>query len=264
LELILNDLKMNSGKGELKAFNCLKKILFENFKSLSNTLLLYYLKRLNVYCTIQFSNGNYGLSKELFENYRFMLDKKLFFLDEIPDLRLVDYRIILFTAIKNNEIEWAEKFINESVSLIKEESRDNIINFGYAILMFHKKNYSGSLDHISLIQHELLPITIDIYILKSKIFYELGFLDTAKSVSDSLRHFIKNNKVLSNILKNSLRSFYNFFNALLRLNENYNEIKLKKLLSDTESINWTWNKIWLIEKTNELLPVSGKKQPLKK
>ncbi|MBK7253367.1 MAG: hypothetical protein IPI04_05445 [Ignavibacteria bacterium] len=65
-------------------------------------------------------------------------------------------------------------------------------------------------------------------------------------------------------MKNSLRSFYNFFNALLRLNENYNEIKLKKLLSDTESINWTWNKIWLIEKTNELLPVSGKKQPLKK
>ncbi|MBL0106399.1 MAG: hypothetical protein IPP52_03645 [Ignavibacteria bacterium] len=79
LELILNDLKMNSGKGELKAFNCLKKILFENFKSLSNTLLLYYLKRLNVYCTIQFSNGNYGLSKELFENYRFMLDKNFSF-----------------------------------------------------------------------------------------------------------------------------------------------------------------------------------------
>ena len=261
LELILNDLKMNSGKNELNAYKNLRKIVFENFESLSNTLLLYYLKRLNLYCGIEIANGNYGLNKELFENYRFMLEKKLFFLEEIPDLRLVDYRVILSTATKINEIEWAEKFINESVSLIKEESRDNIINFGYAILMFHKKNYSGSLDHISMIQHELLPITIDIYILKSKIFYELGFLDTAKSVSDSLRHFIKNNPVLSDILKNSLRSFYNFFSALLRLNENYNEIKLKKVLSEIEGINGIWNKLWLIEKTNELLHTSGKGRP---
>lgn len=261
LELILNDLKMNSGKNELNAFKNLRKIVFENSESLSNTLLLYYLKRMNVYCAVEIANGNYGLDKELFENYRFMLDKKLFLLDEIPDLRLVDYRLILIIAAKNNEIEWAEKFINESANLIKEESRNNIINFGYAILMFHKRNYSGSLDHISMIKHELLPITIDIYILKSKIFYELGFLDTAKSVSDSLRHFIKNNPVLSDILKNSLRSFYNYFNALLRLNENYNEIKLKKVLSEIEGINWIWNKLWLIEKTNELLHTSGKGRP---
>lgn len=263
LELIQNDLKMNSGKNELSAFKNLRKIVFENYESLSNTLLLYYLKRLNVYCTIEIANGNYGLNKELFDNYRFMIEKKLFFLDGIPDLRLVDYRIILFTALKNNEIEWTEKFINESVGMIKEESRNNIINFGYAVLMFHKKNYSESLDHISMIKHELLPITIDIYVLKSKIFYEMGFFDTGKSVADSLRHFIKNNRVLSDVLKNSLKSFYTYFNTLLSLNNNFNEVKLNKLLSDIESSNGTWNKIWLTEKTNELLPVSGKSRHLK-
>ncbi len=263
LELIQNDLKMNSGKNELSAFKNLRKIVFENYESLSNTLLLYYLKRLNVYCTIEIANGNYGLNKELFDNYRFMIEKKLFFLDGIPDLRLVDYRIILFTALKNNEIEWTEKFINESVGMIKEESRNNIINFGYAVLMFHKKNYSESLDHISMIKHELLPITIDIYVLKSKIFYEMGFFDTGKSVADSLRHFIKNNRVLSDVLKNSLKSFYTYFNTLLSLNNNFNEVKLNKLLSDIESSNGTWNKIWLTEKTNELLAVSGKSRHLK-
>ncbi len=263
LELIQNDLKMNSGKNELSAFKNLRKIVFENYESLSNTLLLYYLKRLNVYCSIEIANGNFYLKKDLFDNYRFMLEKKLFFLDGIPDLRLVDYRIILFTALKNNEIEWTEKFINESVGMIKEESRDNIINFGYAVLMFHKKNYSGSLDHVSMIKLELLPITIDIYILKSKIFYEMGFFDTGKSVADSLRHFIKNNKVLSDILKNSLKRFYNFFTALLRLNENYNEVKLRKLLSDIESSNGTWNKIWLIEKINELQSVSSRQARIK-
>lgn len=251
LELIQNDLKMNSGKNEFKAYNDLRKIVFENSDTLSNTLLLYYIKRLNVYCTIEIANGNYDLNNDLLENYRFMLEKKLFFLDEIPDLRLVDYRIILFTALKNNEIEWTEKFIKESVSLIKEESRDNIINFGYALLMFHKKNYSGSLDHISMIKYEMLPITIDIYVLRAKIFYELGFFDTAQSVADSLRHYIRNNKVMSDILKNSLKNFYVLFTSLLRIKKNYSKVKHGKLLTEIEYSTGTWNKIWLLEKTNE-------------
>lgn len=252
LELIQNDLNMNSGKNELKAFKNLRKIVFENTEVLSDMFLLYYLKRLNVYCTIEIAKGNYGLSKDLLENYKLMLEKKLFSLDGVPDLRLVDYRIILFTALKENEIVWAEKFINESVTLIKEESRENIINFGYAVLLFSKNNYSGSLDYISMIKYEMLPITIDIYVLRAKIFYELGFYDTAQSIADSLRHFISNNKVISDILKNSLKNFFRFFTTLLRLKKNYSKAKNERLLFELQNSTGTWNKIWLTEKTYQL------------
>ncbi|MBL8007686.1 MAG: hypothetical protein JNJ56_09150 [Ignavibacteria bacterium] len=252
LELIQNDLRMYSGKKGLKAYRDQKKIIFENSDALSDTMLLYYLKRLNVYCIIENSRGIYDMQKDLFENYKLILEKKLFVLEGIPDLRILDYRVILATAIKNNELKWVEKFINESVHLIKEESRENIVNFGYAVLLFHKKNYSGSLDHISMINHELFPITVDIYILRVKIFYEMGFFDTAQSVAESLRHFIKNNRVMSDIMRNSLRDFYKYFTALQKMKKNQSEVKIVKLLSDVESNNGTWNKSWLIEKLNEL------------
>lgn len=253
LALIQNDLKMNSEKYGLKAYKDLRKIVFENSEALGNSFLMHYLKRLNMYCMTEIGNGKYDFNKDLLKNFRLMLEKKLFFLDEIPNLPLVDYRVILFAALRNNEIEWAEKFISESVGLIKEESRENIINFGYAVLLFFQKNYSGSLDYISMIRYELLPITIDIYVLRSKIFYELGFFDTALSVADSLRHFIKNNNVMADVLKNSLRNFCKFFTTLMRLNKNYNKVKHTKLLSELVSSSGTWNKIWLIEKTNEII-----------
>ncbi len=64
-----------------------------------------------------------------------MLDKKLFFLDEIPDLRLVDYRIILFTAIKNNEIDGLKNF-NESV-VDKRRIQGNF----FLVCIFFIKNF---------------------------------------------------------------------------------------------------------------------------
>lgn len=252
LELIRNDLKMNFEKSDITVFENIRKILFGNSEVLSNSLLLYYFKRLNMYCSYEIAKGNYLMDKVLFENYKFMLEKNLFYEDDIPNLQVVDYRIILFTALRNNQIEWAEKFIVESSNLITEESRNNISNFGFAVLQFHKKNYSGSLDHISMIKHEMLPVTIDVYVLKAKLFYEFGFFDTSRSVADSLRHFIKNNKVISDTLKNSLRNFIRLFFALMSLNNNYSEAKYKKLFFETENSKLTWNKIWLIEKLNEL------------
>ena len=47
--------------------------------------------------------------------------------------------------------------------------------------MFYKNNYTESLDHISKIKYETLPITIDIYILKLKIFYIPEYYDSVLS-----------------------------------------------------------------------------------
>lgn len=90
-------------------------------------------------CIIENSTGVMEMNKEILENYKFLLEKKLFHIEGVPDLRLLDYRTILFTALRLNEMEWVENFIYESKNLIKEESRDNVFNFGYSVLLFHKK-----------------------------------------------------------------------------------------------------------------------------
>ena len=252
LELILNDMRMQSGSDPLSAYNRLTEIVNKNSEKLSDELLLFYIKRMIVYCIIENSTGVMDMSREILENYKFLLEKKLFHIEGVPDLRLLDYRTILFTALRLNEMECVENFIYEGKNLIKEESRDNVFNFGYSVLLFHKKNYSGALDHISMIRNESFPITLDVYILKTKIFYEMEFYDSALSMADSLRHFIKGNKLISDIMANNLKNFYKYFRSLLNLRVKHTESKKDKLLIELKEGKLIRDKKWLIDKLEEL------------
>ena len=252
LELILNDMKMNSAKYGLSAYKKIKELVYANSGMLNRDMLLYYVKRLNVFCILENNAGIRDMRRELFENYKFLFENELFSQDENPDLGILDYRAILFNALRINEIEWAEKFITESREQIREDSRENFFNFGYSVLLFVKKNYSGALDHLSMIRNESLPVTLDIYILKIKLFYELGFCDSALSVADSFRHFIKGNKLISDYMAAHHNNFIKYFKSVLRLKNNPAKVKFNKLPDELKNTAQVRDKDWLIEKIEEL------------
>lgn len=255
LDLILNDLKMNSEKDKegMNAYRKLKELVFKNSSLISNGLLLFYVERLNVYCVLEYTGGYSGMDRELFENYNFLIDNKLFFLDDIPDLRILDFRAILNNAIRIGEIEWIEKFLIDSKSMIRKESRNNFFSYGYSVLLFYKKNYSEALDHISMIKNEPLPVTIDIYILKIKIFYELGFYDSALSYAESFRHYILGNKIISEYVENLLSNFIRYFKNILTLKKKPSDRIKNKLLFELNESNKLREKRWLLEKLGELI-----------
>ncbi|MBK8550480.1 MAG: hypothetical protein IPL53_05215 [Ignavibacteria bacterium] len=243
---------MNSAKNGLNAYKKIKDLIFKNSDLLNRDLLLYYIKRLNVFCILENTTGVLDMRRDLFENYKFLFENKLFCLEDTPDLGILDYRAILFNALKINEIEWAEKFIDESRDQIMVDSRDNFFNFGYSVLLFNKKNYSGALDHISMIKNESLPVTVDIYVLKIKLFYELGFFDSALSVADSFRHFLKGNNLISDYLASHHNIFLNFFRSVSKLRKDTSKIKANKLQDEIQNTAHVRDKDWLINKIEEL------------
>ncbi len=253
LEMLLYDMEMNSSDRGLSSYNNLKNLINSNSKKLSKEMLYYYLQKMNVFCIIQNANGKHDMHKELFENHKMILDNDLFNINGRANLTLLDFRIILTSALKNNEYEWAERFIESNIKLIKEDSRSNIYNYGYARLQFHKKNYPESLNQISKIKSESHPIKIDIYILKAKIFYMLGHFDSALSIADSFRHFISGNKLMSDFHKNYLMNFLKYYKSIIRLKESKDKAKTKKLLTELQKAANTRDKNWIIEKTEELL-----------
>ena len=119
--------------------------------------------------------------------------------------------------------------------------------------MFYKNNYSEALEHISRIKSEAHPITLDIYILKLKIFYKLGHYDSAVSVGDSFRHYISGNKLLSDFHKITLINFLKYFKLIIRLTLKPGKAKLVKLLSEIDSSNYTKEKKWLTGITRDLV-----------
>ncbi len=253
LEIILNDLKMKSSDNGIKAFRNLRSLIYDYSERLSEQMLFYLLQRMNVFCVLENAKGILDMNRELFENYKMLLDKGLFNKDVTASLTLLDFRIILSSALKNNEFDWAEKFINEKVNLLTEDLRTNVRHYGNAVLMFYKKNYSDALVQISRIRSESQPITVDIYLLKLKIFYRLGHYDSAVSVADSFRHFISGNKLISDFHKDTLVNFLKYFKIIIRLTLKPDTPKLKKLISDINSSIYTKEKKWMAEIAGDLL-----------
>jgi hypothetical protein len=253
LEIILNDMKMNSAENGLAAFRDLRNLVYKYPEKLSDSMHYYLLQRMNVFCMLESAKGNNDMNSEIFENYKMLLEKNLFNFDKTVNLSLLDFRMILSSALKNNEFEWTENFLAEKIILLKEELRTNVRHYGNAVLSLYKKKYPDALIHISKIKYESSPITIDIYILKAKIFYLLGHFDSAIALADSFRHYITGNKNLSDFHKITLLNFVKYYKSILRLTLKPDNSKLKILLNEIKiSIN-TKEKKWMTETTSGLL-----------
>ena len=253
MEIILNDMKMNSVENGLVAYRDLKNLVYKFPGRLSDTMLYYLLQRMNVFCILESIKGNNDMNREIFENYKMLLDNNLFNSYKTANLSLLDFRMILSSALKNNEFEWTENFLAEKIILLKEELRTNVRHYGNAVLSLYKKKYPDALTHISKIKSESSPITSDIYILKAKIFYLIGHFDSAVALADSFRHYITGNKHISDFHKITLLNFIKYYKSILRLTLKPDNSKLKKLLNEIKiSIN-TKEKKWMTETTSGML-----------
>lgn len=243
---------MSTSEQGYKSYTILSKLIHDNSEHLSKDFFLYYLQRLNIFCLVETLKGNRDMNRELLGNYKMILDNNLFYIDGKSNLTLLNFRLILLTALKCNEFLWAEKFVNDNIINVKEEIRTNVRHYSDALLMFYKKNYQESLSHISKIKSESLPITIDIYILKSKIFYMMGYDDSAIDVADSFRHFITGHKHISDFHKENLMNFLKYFKKILKLKSNKDRLKLKALLDELRTSVNTKDKKWMIETVEDL------------
>lgn len=247
LEIIINDINLNSPSKGAAAFNNLNKLFQQNSGKFSDEMLSYILQRMNVFCIIENIKGVRNWDKELFKNYKLLIENNLLNSDGKKKITILDFRSILSVALKNKEYNWAENFITDNFKNIKDERMTDIRNYGTAILLFHKKMYSDSLDYITKIKSKSLPVVIDIYVLKMKIFYIQGYFDTAAAVADSFRHFINGNKLIGELLKITLNNFLKYYRKILIFRIKKDQKRLLRLKSELKKSNNTRDKKWILE-----------------
>ncbi len=253
LNILLNDLKLISVNSDQEVYRDLKKLVYENSERLSRSSLQYYLKRLIVFCILESSKGVYDMNEEILENYEMLIEKDLFNIDGTKDLMFLDFRQIVFSALKTGRFDWTRNFISKNLGIVRDEARKNIHNYAHAFLAFYEGRYPESLEYMSKIEFETRPLTIDIYVLKAKIFYLLGHNDSVLSLLDSFRHYIKSNKMISEYHKETLTNFLRYFRKILRYSVSLDKEPLKKLLSELQSASNTREKKWMIDIISGLL-----------
>lgn len=163
---------------------------------------------------------------------------------------------IVWIGIRSNELDWLEKFMKIFIDRIEPDKKQYVLAYGTAGIEFEKGNFNKALEILG----QSGPIKNVYYKAAIKqltimIYYELQWFIPSADLLDAYRHFIRTDKLLPEMYITSCNSFIDYYNRLLKLNDNTgdNTFEISQLLSELKSTTQTWllNKVQEFEKSRK-------------
>jgi Txe/YoeB family toxin of Txe-Axe toxin-antitoxin module len=222
-------------------------LLYGSLRKLKKDELHMFLHFMESICAHKINAGRGEFYNDLFETYEHEINNNLY----NPDgdiITVMKFRNIYLTATRVGKYEWAEKFINDFKGKLHEENRQNIVELAMAQLMFEKKDFTKTLEHLNKIKTEQIFFKIDVKILSLKSFYELGHYESAISLIESFRRMLTSSASLTEQYSRKNINFINAVNSLIKLRAGSADDTPEKLIEKINGYELLANKKWLMEK----------------
>jgi hypothetical protein len=205
------------------------------------------------YCKRKIRYGDKKFTGELFEIYQQELDNKSYTIMGIMPHKL--YKNIVDTALKLNEFDWTEKFIEDYKKELADEHKENTYLYCRGIIEFYSGNFEKALEILAKVKYDEIYHKAEMKCMIMAIYYELNIEDTLLASLDSFRHFLSNDKIIPEDRK---LNYFNFLRFLKKLNNakngnNINKGDIKMLKDNIENHEHLHSKDWLIAKVCEML-----------
>jgi len=237
----------------------MKKFILGLTGFLDKNLLYIYFSHLNIFLLINISEGKTEYNEELFDNYKLMIENELYFFENKQYINFSEYRTILLHALKLKEFAWTENFIENFKLYHADEMKDNIYKYSMAVLRFEEGRFDDSMNFLSKVNPNDIMLKLDCEVYMMMIFYEKGFYQSAESLSESYRHFIQKNEILSEDVKKLQIEFIKYFKLLLKFKINEkDDYDYKKILTEIKSVKNLRRKRWFLEKINSSIEIKNK------
>jgi hypothetical protein len=180
-----------------------------------------------------------------------MFDNEIYsYADEGYIPHLLFRNVIFSTGL--HMIEWTESFVTKQLPRVEPGSRNSMKCLWEAQRCFLLGDFQGVLKHAHKINFDLLFLKMDVKQLYLIAFYELGYYEEARSMTDTFTKYLKHNEEVAKSLRERHLNFIAMYNNLLKLKEsgdlNYS-YELKEEIISTKNIV---KKLWLLEKIEEL------------
>lgn len=242
-------------ENDVKYFFELKKIKALHFDSLNNfDKYMYYLHMAgfcaDVYnnkCSTEFVREHFLISKENFDEGTIEMGKILY----------MDFLNHVKIAVRAEEFEWAENYINTFKDKLSDE-KESTLKFCYGYIEYNKGNPDKALDLFSQTNFPSFIIKIQVKLHILQIYFEKNYLEQAIGLIDSFRHFLAREKSFIEYQRKAFNEFLRITLELIKVKTGSEGKKsaadFKKIKSDIEnlSFNQFGIKLWL-EKQIKLL-----------
>lgn len=231
----------------------MKRTLLEACPHLNKNLVYTFFSHLNIFYLLNIHEEVHDYSSELFGNYKFMIENDLYEAGGRPYINFSEYRTILLTSLKLGETEWAEELIEKFRSCHGTDINENIYNYSFAVLYFETGNYNKAMEKLSKLRIDNFILKFDSDVFHMIVYYELDYLDSALSVADSFKYFVRSNELLAGDLIKSQNEFIRFFKYLVKHKyseaEKYEHLRIMGELKQSKGLR---RKSWLIGKMKEV------------
>lgn len=213
----------------------------------------------NVYLTLQIfcvKKTYEGISK--FSKIRFQLDNEFLSKKLYKDREYFSqyfFTTAASNAITMGKLDWAEKFMNNFKDNLNPKRLGYSYNISIAELLYARKKYEEALSKLSNITIEYDQGKHIISQLKLKIFYKLGYYDSAVSLVDTMRHLFRKDKITPDRVNESFKLFLRFMLELIKIkSQTYQNPKdrLENLIVKLNSSKGFRNKDWIEDETKKL------------
>lgn len=255
IESSLLCLKLVLNKTDESFYFKLKNIFIERSQNFSDSFNKSLGLTLREHCNRKTAKGMKEYVRENFEILLYTFENNLVTVDTNGYIDPFSYTSLVSCACTLEKFEWTEKFIKENIKKINPEFRDRFHNYSLVTLNMKKKNFSEALNYLAKMEVKNQMDHVSIKRFQLMIYYESGHTEELYSLIETFRNFISKNKKLSESIKMPAGKFIYFVKKLSNIKFKYNSddrIKIEELKNElvkTEVIN----KIWLLEKADELL-----------
>jgi hypothetical protein len=255
-EIYLNLIRAFEDVKEIKYYKNLKKLLMENSDSLSVDEKHFFFGKLLDYGILKNREDEKSLfEEEHFANHKMYLENEYYLHSRNQYLPLDLFRNILILSLRRKDFNWSEKFINNYIKKLKEDYQENTYYYGMAFLHFQKGEYEEALEEVNKVSYNIFAFKYDLRNLNLMICYELGNWESVKSIIESYKRFLLNNKNVGQDRKIFYGNFIKYLARLVKIKDDVNRVDklerdyLKKEILKTGNFSY---KDWIIEKVGEL------------
>lgn len=202
------------------------------------------------YCIRKINAGQSVFLQEVFNLYKTLLEKDIIF--EGRYISQWDYKNIVTTGLRLNDIDWTEQFIVKYKEMLHPEARENAFAYNFANLSYFKKDYKTTMRLLQQVE-----FTNDSYLLSSrslllKSYFELNEFDLLVSQAEAFMLYLRRNKQLPEYQKNLYKNMVKYIVKLSRYKATGQSApdKLKLDITskqDVADITWLRNKLMELE-----------------
>jgi len=211
-----------------------------------------YTKLQNV-CIYKINNGYYSYIPLLFRLYKKTFEPygKRSIVTNTPYLDPLIFMNAVATAISVNKLRWAYRFNEEFKSKVEPNDSNNSYMLNKARIFFYMKKLQQCLQILNKIEYKNIFVKLISKSLFIMAYYELGDTTRFEYSVDAFKHFLKRNKLITDLTREMGHNFIKFSTKLMKakISNNFHTISS---IRDQIIHSKVANRKWLLDKVSEL------------